>query len=252
MLFAERHHKLGRDDSLTHDRAEDLLTSTVFQLLRYMPVSQFLALLRLARPVECKWNVADADRIDVECWTRLNASCCPDVLLRLFGGDKLLQMVLIEAKLFSGKSGSAVGEGPTKEDENNAAELLNPDQLVKYWQSITKTANELRVPRLMIYLTSHLTPPMKELSESRREVKDMTFAWLSWYDVWLVANADPSSLPAKDLAEILACRGFAHFHGFRTKQCQSITSSGRFFKIGSWFKHVKLVLPLKHHFWTQS
>src|SRR5438046_10706247 len=55
MLFAERHGKLGRDGSLAHDRAEDLLTSTAFRLLRYMPPHDGLfAVLRRVRAV--RWD----------------------------------------------------------------------------------------------------------------------------------------------------------------------------------------------------
>ena len=52
MLFAERQRKLGRDGSRAHDRAEDLLTSTAFQLLRYLPLADgLLAVLGRARAV---------------------------------------------------------------------------------------------------------------------------------------------------------------------------------------------------------
>lgn len=59
MLFAERHGKLGRDGSLAHDRAEDLLTSTAFQLLRYLPPHDGLfAVLNRVRAV--RWDGARA------------------------------------------------------------------------------------------------------------------------------------------------------------------------------------------------
>src|SRR4051812_26314321 len=50
MIFAELHGKLGEDYSRAHERAEDLLTSTVFGLLRYLtPADGLLAVLGHAR-----------------------------------------------------------------------------------------------------------------------------------------------------------------------------------------------------------
>ncbi|HUX02753.1 MAG TPA: hypothetical protein VMY35_17460, partial [Phycisphaerae bacterium] len=48
MIEADLRGKLGRDASLAHDRAEDLLTSTVFGVLRYIPerTGVFPALMR--------------------------------------------------------------------------------------------------------------------------------------------------------------------------------------------------------------
>ena len=59
MIFAELHGKLGTDYSLAHERAEDLLTSSAFQLLRYLPPQRGLvALLRAVlvslHPCACK------------------------------------------------------------------------------------------------------------------------------------------------------------------------------------------------------
>jgi hypothetical protein len=51
MIFAELRSKLGVNYSRAHERAEDLLTSTVFGLLRYLtPADGLLAILRRARP----------------------------------------------------------------------------------------------------------------------------------------------------------------------------------------------------------
>jgi hypothetical protein len=59
MLFAERHWRLGRNGSRAHDRAEDLLTSTAFQLLRYLPANNGLfAMLRRSRAV--RWDSPQA------------------------------------------------------------------------------------------------------------------------------------------------------------------------------------------------
>jgi hypothetical protein len=52
MVEAELRGKLGAAGTRAHDRAEDLLTSTVFGLLRYLPLKEgLLSLLGRARPV---------------------------------------------------------------------------------------------------------------------------------------------------------------------------------------------------------
>src|SRR5260370_20099024 len=52
MIFAEIHGKLGVNYSRAHERGEDVLTSTVFGLLRYIPLADgFLGALRRVRPV---------------------------------------------------------------------------------------------------------------------------------------------------------------------------------------------------------
>src|ERR1700728_218161 len=97
MLFAERHGKLGRDGSRAHDRAEDLLTSTTFQLLRYLPLDVgLLAILRRVRAVGADGIIAstlpswlELDRVTVaeyEFWPRWSGFGEPDVVVHLFAG----------------------------------------------------------------------------------------------------------------------------------------------------------------------
>ena len=53
MIFAELQGKLGQHHSRAHERAEDVLTSTVFGLLRYMPLSDWLGpLAGRIRPIQ--------------------------------------------------------------------------------------------------------------------------------------------------------------------------------------------------------
>src|SRR5437016_3073480 len=139
MIFAELQGKLGRDYSLAHDRAEDLLTSTVFQLLRYIPDKDgLLRLLRAARPLGGKpWNFDQSAQIEVQLWPRLGVGCCPDVLLSVKLAQRLAQVVLIEAKLFSGKTGRAIEEAPAdnadklEEDIEAGTAPISPDQLAR-------------------------------------------------------------------------------------------------------------------------
>lgn len=137
MIFAELHGKLGHDYSLAHDRAEDLLTSTVFQLLRYLPITDgFLPLLRKARSAGGeRLSFEDTDAVELELWPRLGVGCCPDVLLKLIRGSNVSHAVVIEAKLFAGKTGRGIDAGPEdqllKTDDADAeeSEPIAPDQL---------------------------------------------------------------------------------------------------------------------------
>ncbi|MGH7178006.1 MAG: hypothetical protein ACREJC_11545, partial [Tepidisphaeraceae bacterium] len=112
MIFAELHGKLGTDYSLAHERAEDLLTSTAFQPLRYFPDEYgFLALLRAVTPWKSPWlPFDDVDSVAVELWPRFKNCGCPDALLTLSRNGRQTHSIIVEVKLFSGKSSLAEGD----------------------------------------------------------------------------------------------------------------------------------------------
>ena len=134
MFFAERQRKLGRDGSLAHDRAEDLLTSTVFQLLRYIPAQVgLLATLARARRVVRSNGVFAVERASswptllqaatdyrVRLWPWRDKHGEPDAVVTLVGPDGVIGNVLIEAKLFSGKSSEADTDAPPVESDEAA------------------------------------------------------------------------------------------------------------------------------------
>jgi hypothetical protein len=124
-----------------------------------------------------------------------------------------VHLVLVEVKLYSPKSGSA------DEDDDIDEDKPDPDQLFRYWQGLMKRRDESPIiPRTVVYLTSHSTPPTEELAATLQRAGEMRFAWLSWRDVWQVvrdlAALPESSLAASDLTRLLECYGFNDFHGF--------------------------------------
>jgi hypothetical protein len=196
MIFAEIHGKLGVNYSRAHDRAEDLLTSTVFGLLRYIPSQDWLlAVMRRVRSVrsvegivtiqqDFEWlDVAKVATVTVDFWPYWTAIGEPDILLTLEDAvGCLVAMVLVEAKIHAPKSGRAV------EDDDELADdaIPDPDQLVRYWQGLRNRVPGKAQARI-IYLTKHGAPPTQELGESIRREPGMKLAWLSWRDIWAVA-----------------------------------------------------------------
>jgi hypothetical protein len=220
MIEAEIAGKLGAAYERATDRAEDLLTSTVFGLLRYLPVQDGLvAFLRRCRPFpqnrsdSSDWPDWDRVHACTVCfWPSLGQYGVPDILVTLKGeSGEVLGELVVEAKLRSPKSGSA-GEDDGEHAEENVAD---PDQLVRYFQGLRTHARPGSHPLGLIYLTAHAVPPVDELTASHGRYPTMQIAWLSWRDAALVAHRQAeTSLPAADLARLLAHKYLGYFAGF--------------------------------------
>jgi hypothetical protein len=227
MIFAELHGKLGVDYSRAHERAEDLFTSTVFGLLRYLPPGEgLLAVLGVVRPFpkdSPRLTVSDrATRCEIQFWPNFGNYGQPDLLLTVSdASNEPLLVVLIEAKLYAPKSGRADDDDPSEEDRPD------PDQLVKYWQGLHILGYQReRVRVYVVYLTAHSVPPVEELDESLRHRPDMALGWISWTDIWeIVTPLASSHLPAYDLADLLAHKGFKRFTGFVAERWRPLESA---------------------------
>jgi len=263
MIFAELHGKLGTDYSLAHERAEDLLTSSVFQLLRYIPLEHgFLPLLRAIVPWSKRWPVIDhLTSLTVEPWPSLSAAGRPDLILKLHVEGHLAQVVVVEAKLYAGKSSRALehASDPSKSDEETAAEIqppLSQDQLAKYWQGLQRYEPASEIGKAVVYLTAHVAPPREELDESLVCDFTMRLGWLSWYHIWAVASnatlALSESLPAQDLCELLRHRGFATFRGFGRRALFDPPLSPHFFAQQIWFGEPSWTSPAARRFWRED
>lgn len=226
MIFADIRGKIGSDSRLS-ERREDVLTSTVFGLLRYVRDEEgLLPLLRLARRVELGERGVTAEaqgwlpverwkRCDVHFWPRYGEYGEPDLRVEVFGESNVPQAVLfIEAKYLSAKSGVA-GEGETYEPS-----LPDGDQLVKYSQ-VLDAESAKGVFTAVIYLTAHAAPPIEELAASVERRRDARFGWLSWRDVWRIAHelhrTTPGNRPMEDLQLLLRHKGLKPFTGFSTE-----------------------------------
>ncbi|WP_439620826.1 hypothetical protein [Gemmata sp.] len=269
MLFAETHGKLGRDGSLAHDRAEDLLTSTAFQLLGYLPpLDGLLAVLRRTRAVRWEGATAVVDREPPEWltaalrtasgyseptfWERWPGFGEPDVWLTLTRGSQEVASLVIEVKFDSPKSTRPDGPGGSEADTPPSQPR---DQLWDYCEGLRRRRGELAAG--VIYLTSHATPPTDELSESLRLAKnaDPWLGWLSWRDVWAeIRDAGKHSRPAADLAQILAAKGLSHFAGFNRTPWRQTAPLTRFWPAPehrAWFVGAVLRMNVTQpRFWT--
>ncbi len=276
MLFAERHGKLGRDGSRVHDRAEDLLTSTVFQLLRYLPPHDGLfAVLNRVRAV--RWDgvraVVDSARpawlsaldsatdYKLTFWLHWGKDVGqPELVIELKSLDKPLARFLVEVKLDSGKSQLADDEPGQPEP----APAKPKDQLFRYWNHLAGLNNaEGFPPGGLVYLTAHATPPLDDLAESLRQQpaggRCDWLGWLSWRGVWSeMRAASKHYLPAADLADILAAKRLKGFDGFEAVKRGTVwrppAGPCRFWSQVErrWFATPKPDQFPAHSFWTHS
>jgi hypothetical protein len=132
--------------------------------LKQVPAS--LGLLPFLRRAEGKraselFAALASDVVDVsyEFWPRL-ASCEPDVLIRLSleHGPRLL--ILVEAKLHSGKSSKASGD-----DEPIS------DQLAREWQSVQRRAHDEQRQPFLVYVTTEYCLPVDDIERSQDELR---------------------------------------------------------------------------------
>jgi hypothetical protein len=252
MVDAEIRGKLGADASRAHDRAEDLLTSTVFGLLRYLPFEVgVLRVLSSAMPVAmlngalhvehdddaaARWlGLTSVSSCQLSFWPSFGPHGEPDLLVTLFDrAGRPTHLLVIEAKLYSPKSGEAGDD-----DAGLAQDVPDPDQLVKYWQGLRGSRlADADVPRTLLYLTSHPAAPSEELAATLARAPSMRLGWLSWRDVWRVAanvaRGPDRPLAATDLARLLAHRGFSYFDGLHGDP-QPFPSDDHFWHPGTWF-----------------
>ena len=272
MVDADIRGKLAVDACRAHDRAEDLFTSTVFGLLRYLPARRgIIALLERARPAmlfdgrakvcagsteTAVWiDLSTAQCFETEFWPSFGRHGQPDVLIRLLDTHgRCIHTVVIEAKLFSAKSG---GWGDSDKEDDTAPD---PDQLFKYWQGLHSGCHaENAGKKSVLYLTSHSVPPVAELGESLRRAQayqpPIRLAWLNWRDVWQIASdcarQDAGMLAAQDLARLLAHRGFKFFDGFTTYRGDPLTFPPA--RIVGWFSLANATKSYEAlRFWRQK
>lgn len=230
MIQAELHRKFTSN--------EDQFVSTVLGLLSYLvPAHGVLRLISRARPLgreglgrlAAEMDIPTNADVQVLYWPRTRHHGVPDALVVVRSGGTIVRLVVIEAKLGSGKS--QWSEDSDDDDSNDAA--LEPsaaelaDQLARYWQALKGGAFEgiERLPAeqcAVIYLTHHALMPIDDLRETCSRAADVRLAWLSWHDVWRMATELASAVDlgrteraiTSDLCAFLAYRGFAAFHGF--------------------------------------
>jgi hypothetical protein len=189
MIEAFIHGKL----SAQQENMEDMLTSCIFGSLRLLPPMQGLVpYLQLAEPFECDGvqfrsrlsTIVGREDVDYRFWTWLKSphtiGCEPDLLITI-KPCKLL--ILVESKLFSGKS--------TVADEGASP----MDQLAREWDNLTEVAMAAQLDPVLVYITTDLLMPRTDLQEAFNEFRSKRasaakpqFFWLSWGHLFSVPH----------------------------------------------------------------
>lgn len=216
MLYAELHAKVG-EEALEAERAEDVLTSTVFGTLFTAAEAgagweSLTAWLRCARSLQ--GQTAPVPRVVTELeywfWPRLREAE-PDVVMQI--GELL---IVVEAKYFANKSSSGVA-GHER------------DQLAREWRSCGEEAAvggtgaragvSLAIAtcreRVLIYLVRRIRwrQAREELAASLAVVPDARLYLLAWEDLDPVLETVPARW-SKELQAYLQRRRLSAFRGF--------------------------------------
>ena len=206
---------------------EDILTSNVFGLLRYVqPQQGILQYLGLAeaedkkKPLKYLSSLSEIPQKSIEYqfwpwWEEPNCyGCEPDVVIKLEIPDKQDLLVLIEAKYLSGKSSEA--------DESYDAPI---DQLAREWDNLSVKANKDECP-VLIYLTAHYAYPIQDINDAvneflnkRPEGTKPVIYWLSWRHLYKVC--ENSHLPVLyDIKLLLDRADLKFFDGVKLEYVQ--------------------------------
>jgi len=221
----------GKDGTLSHmisaflngalsrkqKNMEDLLTSCVFDALRYSGSNKHLIeWLWSARTINSEFpflNISKKAKVKHLFWHPLEEEncvpCIPDVILDITDGPDVYA-VLIEAKYRSGKSAHA----------DKSADKPH-DQLAKEWHNLVNMVereNKDRSPYL-VYLTASVGLPRADIEESLEDIgndiskPDDCISWLSWRHLApLIQDSDIPSI--HDLWSLLDRLGLVIFDGF--------------------------------------
>jgi len=215
MLMAILRGKLSREQ----ENMEDVLTSNVFGLLRYLaPEEGLLPFLQQAKSSDGEKPFEDltsVDSVGYEFWRWYEEGDCigcePDVVLRMDEPSGRKWIVLIEAKYRSGKSSEA----------DDALE--DPyDQLAREWDNLTHIAEHEHAVSLLIYLTADIGCPREDIEKSKDEYESkrsglpqhrpFRCAWLSWRH--LIPALEKSTGPiVEDLRALNGRLGLIFFGG---------------------------------------
>lgn len=211
MLKALLAEKLNDEFVRSPYSIEDLLTSVVLGTCSYLPphvaLLPFLSRARMLDGSLLADQLEDVEAVDAVFWPFWDAvdrpiasvgGAEPDLLLRLTHRDGQRSLLVVEAKLLSGKSSL-----PTSDTRVT-------DQLGKYWVHLLRQAALLHARALgIVYLTAGLATPLTDFEQTQGELRAKAapaapLYWLSWrHFVGCVASADGGPMLA-DLIKLLS------------------------------------------------
>lgn len=215
------HGKISQTGSNLSSASEDLLTSSIFGPMRYLPARELLIpVLQKARNIFGKrLSISETSDPGVTFWPRYDR-CEPDIEIKFNE-----HLIFVEAKFLSGKSGDYVAEDSVSNYEKEKA--ASSDQLIREFTDL-KIQNRGRDYSL-IYLTAHRTFPKSDIDRSLKaarlsenvlasKFKENVF-WLSWLDIWdyLYNTRNTSNkysqIISVDIRKHLERLGLKHFTG---------------------------------------
>lgn len=222
MIWAEIRGKLAPTAALSMaERWEDVLTSSVFGLLRYLPDEIMLRFLGQAVKIDGDRLCLPAGtlgRFEVFFWPSLpDWRREPDVVIDAFDrSSRLLRRIVIEAKYKSGKSQRDSDDvGGKKPDQVEMGDQL-ADQLCAAWLDHKRDVVVAEEPPALIYLTSHFATPEPDITQSlhalQKKEKDVPpeIYWLAWWKLTSLLKTAVVQTPLKrivdDLVALLARR----------------------------------------------
>ena len=167
--------------SIHQENMEDILTSVVFGMLKFVDAKEGLIPF-LSRAVKADGQTLK-DIIDgctggeYDFWPYYKyyeRPCEPDVVITLKGGPKPI-LVVVEAKYRSGKS-----------SESDDTLLVN-DQLAREYMNLLEYSRRISAEPVLIYLTQDVGRPHDEIARSLHEIEKkhadqaaVDIYWLSW------------------------------------------------------------------------
>lgn len=210
---------------------EDILTSSVFGLLKYLaPELGLFRFLSRAKTLDgdsllsVLGTIHESHCVSVtyEFWprwpkngTEAVSTCEPDVVLHIRLSHKVSYLIAIEAKYLSGKSSKA------EEIEEPAVDRPSNDQLAREWICLVEEARFCDAQPVLVYLTANAVCPQEEILASLKDcpVKcdgsslQPTICWLSWRHLPSLFQHDTNEI-LKDIAIIARRMDLIFFQGF--------------------------------------
>ena len=230
MSVAEIHGKISRSGSNISDRLEDLLTSDIFGPLRYMPSAKALKPVLERSQRYCGNNYFKISNNSenvvpkLHFWPKLTKSE-PDIVIEYDN-----QLIMIEAKFRSGKSGHFSG---VNDDEVAKYQDASSDQLGREFADLQNYQGVFD-SRVLIYVTAHRTIPLNDINAGKQsllitqkdhsaigDIYEKNTYWLSWFQIYdsincLLLETDNTyhRCILSDINQLLFNKGFRKFKGY--------------------------------------
>jgi hypothetical protein len=236
MIMAELSGKT-RGDATSFESMEDILTSTVFQLIRYFPTKDIL--VPIVNSIFEQNEIIET--LDSSLDWKAHYHFWPigkikgrelDLLIEL-ESPPLKYAFAIEAKYYSGPSDYL-------EPDTNSGALIFRNQLKDEYLDLLdgnykSKGNQIHLEsritnRYLIYLTTHGAVPRIDINNAKREYgqsqptqieqSQIRILWTNWSRIWAemkncCLNEFPYYLIKQDLIELFEKRGLQDFTGFQ-------------------------------------